>query len=191
MLLLAVAGAVIAVGVHTSRQTEPDRVARAMELFRTYCLPYVDRRIRAPQAPLIPLPGSGEDRTSWADPTSKFMLTLSARDCSVSDQLLPMNNNQRLAIQKMTARLVESRLPMLRSDSSHGFPDNSAFLWSEFPVGDPRRWGVGLNHFSTGGEEPDTLLMVGISQDKALTDQWKRFSPLSRRLPAPAAPGAR
>lgn len=128
----------------------------AMTLFETYCVPFADGQVVAPEKRLVRLERA--DGLAWVDSETVMMLRYSDKRCSVSDALRPMNASERHALDTGVIGLIERELPALRPDNNHGLDTWDAFLvWESHPRGDDRRWGATYTRFSSDADFETSL----------------------------------
>jgi len=137
-------------------QQSEDRVQSALNLFRTYCVPFADQQIVPPDKSLVKLEKLPEG--TWVDPKSVVLVRYHEGGCAVSDVLQPMTRQERRALDKSVAGLIETELSELRPDNNHGLDTWDEFrLWVQFPRGDKRRWAVTYGRFMSDAEWETSL----------------------------------
>lgn len=136
-----------------------DRVASAIELFRSYCLPLTQGEIVEPGGSLERLPSVDEEL--WAESKSKLTVSLKDGRCSISDQLVRLEMSQRAALREAVVSLVADDLPMLEPDYRHGLNGwDEVLLWAKHPVRDPKRWAIMLSRAADEGEMSATVITL-------------------------------
>lgn len=133
---------------------KPDRVAKAIEVFRTYCIPLANGEIVPPAAPLVPMKGP------WADSVTGISVEVSKTRCAVSDSFDHLDASERQALTTAVTSLIEDEFPMLQPEGNVDVGWDQFLLWAQYPVGDPRRWGVRLNRFAESGDGAATYFTV-------------------------------
>ena len=139
----------------------PDRTARAIALFRTWCLPIAqDSQAPGLPGPLVPIPLTPREMLH-ADPLGRLTVSRDSRGCAVSDIPGRMTPEDAIRPHGLAAALVADELPMLRPEPEPGAGLNWP-LFADWIGGQPlhpERWGILL----TRTPEPDAITVLSLS----------------------------
>lgn len=136
-----------------------------VELFEQYCLPFARKESDPPLDKLVPFSGP-TDRQYWMDETSLVLVAFDERHCLVSDELEHLSEDERALVQRAAAMLVQFKFPELERVTNHGLDgswDHYA-AWTQYELGDPRRWGIMVHRFAKTGEQAQTTLQLTLGQ---------------------------
>ncbi len=137
-------------------QRPVDRAQSALNIFASYCVPFAKGQFLAPTEPMIALESLGEFK--WVDPGSNMLLSYSDRGCSVSDALLPMNEEERGTLDATVVGFVDREFSWMHSDNNHGLETWAAFLlWESHPPGHDKRSGAVYSRYSADADSETTL----------------------------------
>ena len=162
MPLIILSGAGLGYTLCGAVMTGKDRVDAAVELFEENCLTLVTSPGAHP-APEIPRIEKIPGYDLWGDPASQFVLYRDRRECSITDTMKALSEEDRQRFDAKMAALIEERLPMLDPDQNYSTALGSwdmAKFWAIYEFGDQRRWGVALNRPGKGGGDEDTSVVL-------------------------------
>ena len=135
-------------------EAKPDRATAMVGLFETYCVPFLSGERIEPHTGLTVLKAGG-----WGDPASALRLETNETTCSVTDQLLYLNEDDRTQVAEQTDALMARALPDIPHDTERSMEGWDAFkVWARFPSFDERRSGVMLYRSADSGEGAVTVL---------------------------------
>lgn len=134
-----------------------DRGERAVELFDTYCLSDVDGERAEADDALIPL---SYPEGTWADPAGTLVVQTTPEQCRVSDILEFLTVEEWETVEARIPGFVEQRFPRLTADPDHGVNWDSFLLWVEYPIFDPKRWGVTAYRYDFGDGNRQSALVI-------------------------------
>ncbi|MCA0872025.1 hypothetical protein LCL97_14390 [Seohaeicola saemankumensis] len=145
-LALVICGGV-AVGVlsHWLLDRSVGRVESALALFQRHCVPFAGGGIVAPSSSLERYDLTGG--LMFFDPDSRFVLSLSATHCAVSDIVDPIDPRDWPALKQGVHEMIERELPVLTFQGTKGSrPQRDRALWREEPLMEASLWGVSLTY---------------------------------------------
>lgn len=134
-----------------------DRGERAVELFETYCLSEVEGEWAEADDALISL---SYPEGTWADSAGKLVVQITPEQCRVSDILEFLSDKDWETVEARISGIVEQRFPRLTADPDHGVNWDSYVLWAEYPVFDPKRWGVTAYRYDFGDGNRQSALVI-------------------------------
>lgn len=160
-MLAVLAGLPLGWFLASATHVAPDRAARAIALFRTWCLPMAqDRQAPGLPGPLVPIPLTPREMLH-ADPVGRLTVSRDRRACAVSDIPGRMTPEDVTRLHGLAAALVADELPMLRPEPEPGAGLNWPLFvgWVGGQPLRPERWGILL----TRTPEPDAITALNLS----------------------------
>lgn len=143
---------------------KPDRVAAALALFKTYCLPFAKGETVPIAARLVDI-SSWPNETLWADPDHALTLKRGTKICTISDELKPFTSDQNAALESEFSQLVASKLPTLKTETDASFAGWETFLlWAQYSRLDERRWAVYLTRTFANEDAAMTSLSISVPE---------------------------
>lgn len=160
-MLAVLAGLPLGWFLASATHVAPDRAARAIALFRAWCLPMAqDRQAPGLPGPLVPIPLTPREMLH-ADPVGRLTVSRDRRACAVSDIPGRMTPEDVTRLHGLAAALVADELPMLRPEPEPGAGLNWPLFvgWVGGQPLRPERWGILL----TRTPEPDAITALSLS----------------------------
>ena len=128
-------------GLDREEGRDADRIGAALALFQRHCVPFTGGDIVAPSSSLERCNLTGS--LMFLDPDSRFVLSLSATHCAVSDIVDPIDPRDWPSLKQGVYEMIERELPVLTFQGNRGAgPQRDRALWREEPLMEAPVWGA-------------------------------------------------